>query len=400
MSCPHFRTVKSLTHLDFIQAIIFQVSLSFSIFRVPHVFLCVRRFLCVSVFFASMDNDVVFQSSSSSSGSGVNFKALTPFSAMTHRELAQIIAPTSFPEVEPNSDNGLRWIASNVTTFSDHGNYKLYLCQRRGLAMWVPCGDWFYTNQTPQASQTIAQYAERRSKANRIRQKPYDRPEGSNLSNRIPNIRIPRVRVDALASMPEDGARRSIDIEPDLVQIRAEERRQERQQQQSRAQVNHNLLPLRTPPPPASSSSIADRPSTSAEAGLTSKVGVRKPPSKKKSPSKGARWLAFKEKKKAAKIATFSKSPVVPPRPPSLTSPPEMVRSLVPELQAEAPHTSPQQQQQLHEPGDASVTSDGAQVILPSVLTTANGSSISFDDIQPIDLDGIDLDELMALEDI
>ena len=132
-----------------------------------------------------MDNDVVFQSSSSSSGSGVNFKALTPFSAMTHRELAQIIAPTSFPEVEPNSDNGLRWIASNVTTFSDHGNYKLYLCQRRGLAMWVPCGDWFYTNQTPQASQTIAQYAERRSKANRIRQKPYDRPEGSNLSNRI-----------------------------------------------------------------------------------------------------------------------------------------------------------------------------------------------------------------------
>ena len=77
-----------------------------------------------------------------------------------------------------------------------------------------------------------------------------------------------------------------------------------------------------------------------------------------------------------------------------------MVRSLVPELQAEAPHTSPQQQQQLHEPGDASVTSDGAQVILPSVLTTANGSSISFDDIQPIDLDGIDLDELMALEDI
>ena len=51
--------------------------------------------------------------------------------------------------------------------------------------MWVPCGDWFYTNQTPQASQTIAQYAERRSKANRIRQKPYDRPEGSNLSSDI-----------------------------------------------------------------------------------------------------------------------------------------------------------------------------------------------------------------------
>lgn len=123
-----------------------------------------------------MDHDIIFESASAIPTPGVNFPALVPFSAMTHRELAQIVTPASFSQMEPSSTLGLRWAATGVVVSTDHGTYKLYLCQRRGLAMWVPSGEWFYTNQAPPANQSIAQYAERHSKT-KIRPKPYDRPE-------------------------------------------------------------------------------------------------------------------------------------------------------------------------------------------------------------------------------
>ena len=87
-----------------------------------------------------------------------------------------MVNPFSFPEVGPNTSTGLQWTATNVTAPTDHGTYKLFLCPRRGLAMWVPSGDWFVSNQIPQANQTIAQLAEKRSKA-KVRPKPYDRPD-------------------------------------------------------------------------------------------------------------------------------------------------------------------------------------------------------------------------------
>lgn len=182
------------------------------------------------------------------------------------------------------------------------------------------------------------------------------------------------------------------------MQIRAEERRQERQQQRH-TQVNRNLLSLPPPPPPPS----ADQPSTSAEAGLTSAAGIRKPSvkPKKSSPSKTARWLAFKERKKAAKIAALSKPPP-PPLPPlssasSPEPPPDVVRSIASELQADLPPYSPLQLPRT-ELGDALTASASATGILPAVFSTANGSSISFEVNQPVDLDGIDIDELMLLE--
>lgn len=263
--------------------------------------------------------------------------------------------------------------------------------------MWVPCGEYFYTNQAPVVNQTIAQFAERRSKY-RTRPKPYERPEGP---NRVPTSRIPHVQVEGAMSVPEDGRRRNMDIDPNRVQIRAEERRDERQQHR---QKQVNLLSLSPPPPP-------HPPPTATDA--SSSVGVPKPSSnsnsknkkKNRHSNKNARWLAFKERKKAAKNAAQIALP--PPRapPPPLSSSsssvptPDVARKSASEqLNAPLPPLgSPSPQAK---PGDTDLASDEVTNLLHGVFSTANGSSITFDGIKPLDLDEIDIDELLPFEEI
>lgn len=107
---------------------------------------------------------------------GVSFQALVPFSAMVSKEIAQLVTPPKFSEIESSSPSGLHWIATNVVVSNEYGAFKLYLCQRKGMAMWVPCGDWFTSNQLQTGAQPIGVFAERRSKV-RARPKPYERPD-------------------------------------------------------------------------------------------------------------------------------------------------------------------------------------------------------------------------------
>jgi hypothetical protein len=89
-------------------------------------------------------------------------RALVPFSARKAHEEAQIFNPASFTEVDYKSTVGLRWAATTLVVRNDHGSHKLYMCQRKDLAMWVPCGDWFYSNQSPPATKSIADYVQER----------------------------------------------------------------------------------------------------------------------------------------------------------------------------------------------------------------------------------------------
>jgi hypothetical protein len=159
------------------------------------------------------------------------------------------------------------------------------------------------------------------------------------------------------------------------------------------------LISLPPPPAPTDNHSSTSRDTGSARhsvAGHKSSSVTKKINSKKTD-----RWLAFKERKKAAKL-TAQNSSSAPPQPPPPTATtdqsPEVVRSVSSELQVEHPPSSPQQQQQHPQSGDIAAALDGATTgQLPVVYYTANGSSISFGDFQPADLDGIDIDELMLL---
>lgn len=225
--------------------------------------------------------------------------------------------------------------------------------------MWVPSGEWFYTNQAPPANQSIAQYAERHSKT-KIRPKPYDRPEGS--------FRIPRIQKGIPKSLPEDGDRRNLGIsmEANPKRIRAEGLKE--------VPKNRDLPSLEPPPPlhlPSSSSVVAKQ--------GPSLVMNKKKKSPRKEIKKNERWLAFKAKKKAAKVAEKS-SASGPPLPPQVVQVP-----LEPQPRAPA---SPQQ---LH------INIDNTEQGDPfASFSTANGSVISFGDFQPFLLG--DTEELELLD--
>lgn len=311
-----------------------------------------------------MDNDIIYQSSSATP-LGVNFPALSPFSAMTHQELARIISPPSFPQVESGSNLGLRWIATGIITSTDHGTYKLFLCQRKGLAMWVPTGEWFYSNQTNIANQTIAQYAEKHLKA-KNRPKPYDRPIGG--------FRIPRIRKDVTVQTPDDGCRHNmgISMETNPKTIRAE---QLLEQKEKKKQVKNDLPSLHPPPFLQSNNPVVKQKSSQLK---------NKSP-KTETPKTNRRWLAFKAKKKAAKEAAKTSVSAPPPHADVQTSEKAKVSS---QTQIE-----PEQQQPL-----VAGTIPSAQGDPLAVFSTANGSTISFGDFQPLFID--DIDELNLLEDI
>jgi hypothetical protein len=94
-----------------------------------------------------------------SQGPDTRIRALVPFSARLQQDLALLVGPPSFVEADFNSPQGLRWEGTSVTTRNSQGNFKLYLCRRRGLAIWIPYGEWFTSNQTPTAAQTIGELA-------------------------------------------------------------------------------------------------------------------------------------------------------------------------------------------------------------------------------------------------
>jgi hypothetical protein len=62
-------------------------------------------------------------------------RALVPFFARIAQDRAQLFKPPSFEEAEYSSPHGLRWAATAVVVRNNQGAYKLYLCERRGLAM-------------------------------------------------------------------------------------------------------------------------------------------------------------------------------------------------------------------------------------------------------------------------
>ena len=110
-------------------------------------------------------------------------RALVPFSARLPQDQAQLVDPPSFSDLDSNSAIGLRWAATSVVTRTTQGNFKLYLCSRKDLAMWVPISDWFYSNVASQAPQSIAEFARTtnshlsmRTTRNHHRATPYDRP--------------------------------------------------------------------------------------------------------------------------------------------------------------------------------------------------------------------------------
>lgn len=289
---------------------------------------------------------------------------------MTHRELAQIITPYSFSDVESNSSVGLRWVATNVVTYTDHGTYKLYLCHKRGLAIWIPTGDWFQSNQIPTAKQTIAQYAERRSK-DKFRPRPYDRPGP---------VQVPHIQTEKSNQTHKDSRRNTdIALEPDLIKIRAEERRQ------TRLKMQRNTLPTTT------TSKSDNRPSASTKDDRTNSMAEQKSPQARKPASivkknNNERWLAYKARRMAARIAAQRTLPVP-------QKPLEAVKGSF--AQVVKPPTSLQQQQ--NSTDEISVLIDSGRIDgTLNVFSTANGSTISFGDFQP---DGLDIDDLDLLED-
>ena len=349
-----------------------------------------------------MDNEIIFTSSTSGSAIGANFIALSPFSAMANQELAKLFAPASFPEVESNSSGaGLRWAATGVVVHGSHGTYKLYLCQRKGLAMWVPSGDWFYTNQPPSVNQSIAEFAERTGKiraersARFSRSKPYDMSVGTirkshvnkDTPNQVPNTRIKRVSGTA----PES----------DQNLIRTETRR--------RVPPMSKEKQLNTPTPPPQRTTTDDRPSTSAEAGLTQRVsgsgqssnGKRSP--KKRSPKQIEKWLAFKAKKKAIRITALRSVPHLHPTGPPqqktpIEMPPEVTRSSI--LSSGGMTAMSPPQLQIDESRSSPTLSEIAGKILGEppgafMVSTTNGSTITFGDFPSVDIDQIDIDDLM-----
>ena len=196
--------------------------------------------------------------------------------------------------------------------------------------------------------------------------------------------------------MSSDGVNRnsSTTLEPDLIQIRAEERRKER--------LNRPSIP--SLPPPRTTTDC--RPSTSAKAGLTQRVqgerlsSIKKKKPKVLSPKKIEKWNDFKANKKASKKAAKRSPPLanLPKRQTPIDQPPEVVRSAPASPDAQTP-VSPRKQ--IHvEPPSSPTLSDFADTLLDRPqgafsVSTTNGSTITFGDFLPIDIDQIDIDNLL-----
>lgn len=182
-----------------------------------------------------MDNDIIVEKTLDKHEIGANFQALVPFPATTQQEIAQLVSPPCFSQVECDSTMGLRWTATSVVVRNNHGSFKLYLCQRRNLAMWIPSGDWFYSNQSPQTGQSIADFARQSNKirtdrsSRYCRPTPYDKPNSAVRKSNNPNQA-------AKGDLHTGGLHTGTSLEPDLIQIRAEERRLQRQTQKRRTE--------------------------------------------------------------------------------------------------------------------------------------------------------------------
>jgi hypothetical protein len=90
---------------------------------------------------------------------GAPIRPLVPFSARLPQDEAHLVAPSSFIEADYSSSIGFRWVATSLVARDSHGTYKLYLCARSNLGIWVPVSDYFYNNHSPTANQSVADYA-------------------------------------------------------------------------------------------------------------------------------------------------------------------------------------------------------------------------------------------------
>lgn len=303
-----------------------------------------------------MDNssDVIFEPPSSSISFGVlNFPALIPFPATTNSSLAQLVTPLNFPSIDSKLTEGLRWDSTNVNVSNDHGSYKLYVCQRKGLAVWVPYGDCFYSN-LPQASieQTIGQYAERRSKQ-RPRYRPYGRPEGP--------VRISsNIRKDIPDPVLEEGRQCTTDKKSILA------KEQDKGHHQGRAERSVTASSSAAPPPHPSN--IDQTPTSSTRSSSTRS-------SKKK--TKGLdndRWKAFKKRKQEMRKALRIRD--LPPHPPISTDS-SLNQSL--EVTRQEPPSS-----NLDYPSQAEIVLNREEV-----ERLLDESALAFGDFSPINLDEI-----------
>ena len=94
-----------------------------------------------------------------SEGPSARLRAMVPFSSQIQEDQALLVGSSSFAEANYGSPQGMKWEATSVVTRTSHGNYKLYICHRRGLTMWIPYGDWFISNQSTSGIQSIGELA-------------------------------------------------------------------------------------------------------------------------------------------------------------------------------------------------------------------------------------------------
>jgi hypothetical protein len=124
-------------------------------------------------------------------GRNVSIQALVPFSARLPQDQVQSVAPSSFDEADFGSHIVLLWEATTVIARNSHGNYKLYLCPILELGIWVPMGDWFFSNRLPASVQCIADYAKAVSGLLSI-----DHPSASIVSSSLANRSSTSVHTD------------------------------------------------------------------------------------------------------------------------------------------------------------------------------------------------------------
>jgi hypothetical protein len=182
-------------------------------------------------------NTVIDKSLASELGGGVtdaHIRALVPFSARLQQDVAVLFRPPSFPEVDVNTPVGLRWVATSVVTRNSQGIFKLYMCNKNELAVWIPCGDSFVSNQSIAKKQSIAEFARNSTKfarSNRDHKRKgdlYDRKEGP-------------VRPSQSNWKPADNQSDKDQI--DLIRLRAEERREIRLKQEKVKNQKNDLKP-------------------------------------------------------------------------------------------------------------------------------------------------------------
>ncbi|CAM4987772.1 unnamed protein product, partial [Rotaria socialis] len=95
--------------------------------------------------------------------------------------------------------------------------FRLYICSQQDLAIWIPGGDSFISNESPAPVKSIADYA-----------RDFPRNSSNRHSNWSGSMQPPRRNIGALHTKQNDSV--SVNKQtllPDLTQIRAEERRLE-----------------------------------------------------------------------------------------------------------------------------------------------------------------------------